>query len=180
MNGFKRLMFIIAGSGLALMFLSFFLMVNTGKAVFCTLGITFMTICYHFTIRLVIGGAADRVKLDNFKLNSRRFREFGFEKKFYKAIRVKKWKKYIPTYDNEQFSLKTHSADEIAKATCRAETVHWLCAAASLVTICFAVWFGALPAFLITGILGALVDLVFVIVQRYNRPRLLKLCNENY
>ena len=93
---------------------------------------------------------------------------------------MKKWKKYIPTYDNEQFSLKTHSADEIAKATCRAETVHWLCAAASLVTICFAVWFGALPAFLITGILGALVDLVFVIVQRYNRPRLLKLCNENY
>ncbi|MCI5578091.1 MAG: hypothetical protein MR364_01140 [Oscillospiraceae bacterium] len=24
------------------------------------------------------------------------------------------------------------------------------------------------------------MDLVFVIVQRYNRPRLLKLCNENY
>ncbi|MDE6727234.1 MAG: hypothetical protein K2J80_04760, partial [Oscillospiraceae bacterium] len=46
--------------------------------------------------------------------------------------------------------------------------------AASLASITFAFVFGSLPAFLITGVLGALVDLVFVIVQRYNRPRLIR------
>ena len=58
--------------------------------------------------------------------------------------------------------------------TCRAECVHWMCAAASLVSISFALVFDSLPAFLITGIAGALVDLVFVVIQRYNRPRLMR------
>lgn len=170
----KRFMYIAAVVSLALMFAFFFLMVNTAKSVFCTLGITAMTFCYHFTIRLVIGGIMDRIKLSQFKPESRRFREFGFERKLYKAIRVKKWKKFAPTYDKQLFSLKDNSVDKVIGETCRAESVHWLCAAASLASISFTLIFGSLPAFLITGIVGALVDLAFVIIQRYNRPRLIK------
>lgn len=171
----KRFMYIVSGASLALMFVFFFLMVNTNKGVFATLGITAMTICYHFTMRLVIGNITGSIKLSEFDPNSFRFRERGFERKLYKLLRVKKWKRFAPTYDEREFSVKDRSFDELARTTCRAETTHWLCAAASLVSICFAVWFGSLVVFIITGVLGALVDLVFVTLQRYNRPRFMRL-----
>lgn len=174
MSGVKRFMYIAAVASLALMFVFFIIMVNTGKGVFATLGITAMTVCYHFAIRLVIGTAMGGIELSRFKPESRRFREYKFERKLYKAIRVKKWKKFVPTFDKKLYSLKENSIDKVIGETCRAEAIHWLCAAASLLPICFAVWFGTLAAFLITGILGALIDVLFVVVQRYNRPRLIK------
>lgn len=180
MSGMKRFMYTAAGASLALMFVFFFLMTKTGKSVFLTLGITSMTICYHFVIRLVIGNIIGSIKLSQFDPNSFRFRERRFERKLYKALRVKKWKKFAPTYDKRVFSVKDNTFDELARATCRAETTHWLCAAASLVTICFTAWFGSLAAFLITGILGAFVDLVFIIIQRYNRPRLVHLTERGF
>lgn len=170
----KRFMFSAATASLVLMFAFFIFMVNTSKHIFLTLGITSMTICYHFTVRLVIGSIADRVKLSQFKPGSWRFRERGFEKKLYKALRVKKWKKFAPTYDDSKFDLSKNPTENVIGETCRAESVHWLCIAASLVSISFAAVFGSLLAFLITGVLGALFDLIFVIIQRYNRPRLMR------
>lgn len=170
----KRIMYIVAASSLALMFLFFILMVKTSKNVFMTLGITFMTIGYHFTARLVIGVLMDIIDLSQFRPGSFRFRERKFEKKLYKLLRVKKWKKFAPTYDERKFDLRERSTESVIGETCRAESVHWLCAVASLVSVTFAKLFGSLPAFLITGILGALVDLAFIIIQRYNRPRLMR------
>jgi hypothetical protein len=37
------------------------------------------------------------------------------------------------------------------------------------------IWFGEPLAFIITSILSALFDLMFVIMQRYNRNRILRL-----
>ena len=170
----KRVMYIAAGGSLVLMFVFFILMVNTSQSIFLTLGITFMTICYHFTIRLVIGNVMAGIKLSNFNPEAWRFRECRFEKKLYKAIRVKKWKKLAPTYDNSLFDVTNNSVDAVIGETCRAESVHWMCIAASLASITFTMIFGSLAAFLITGIAGALFDLMFVIIQRYNRPRLMR------
>ena len=170
----KRFMYAAAGGSLVLMFLFFILMVNTSKNVFLTLGITSMTICYHFTVRLVISGVMDSIDLSQFSPEAWRFRELGFEKKLYKALRVRKWKKYAPTYDDSKFDVTENSVDNVIGETCRAESVHWLCAAASLASITFAAPFGSLLVFLITGIAGALFDLMFVIIQRYNRPRLMR------
>ena len=172
MSFMKRFMYTAAGVSLVLMFVFFIFMVNTSKGIFLTLGVTSMTICYHFTARLVIGSIMDKIDLSQFKPGSWRFRERKFEKKLYKAIRVKKWKRFAPTYDDSKFDITRNSAETVIGETCRAETVHWMCIAASLVSISFALIFDSLPAFLITGIAGALVDLVFVIIQRYNRPRL--------
>ena len=35
--------------------------------------------------------------------------------------------------------------------------------------------FGAYPVFIITSVLAAACDMAFVVMQRYNRPRLIKL-----
>ena len=58
---------------------------------------------------------------------------------------------------------------------CQAELVHEVNIAVSFVPILFSVWVGALPVFVITSILAAGYDLLFVILQRYNRPRVLRL-----
>ena len=156
------------------MFVFFILMSNTHKNVFLTLGITSMTICYHFTMRLVIGSVMARISLSQFDPDSFRFRERGFERKLYKALRVKKWKKFAPTYDDNLFDLTKNPIDNVIGETCRAESVHWLCAAAGLASIALTSVFGSLIAFLITGIISALVDMVFIVIQRYNRPRLMR------
>lgn len=170
----KRFMYIAASVSLVLMFVFYILMGELNSNLFMTLGITAMTTCYHFTIRLVIGSIISRIKAKDFKPDSWRFRERKFERKLYKALRVKKWKKHVPTYEKRLFSMKENTLDGLVRETCRAETVHMLDIAASLASITFAFVFGSLPAFIITGVLGALVDLVFVVVQRYNRPRLKK------
>lgn len=170
----KKFMYIAAFASLILMFTFAILAKNTGLEVFATLAITAMTICYHFTIRLVIGNITGCVKLSKFNPTAACYRERKFERKLYKALRVKKWKGFAPTYDKSVFSLDNTPLD-IARATCRAETTHVLCAAASLASICLTIWFNALPAFLITAILRACADLVFIVIQRYNRPRLIKL-----
>lgn len=171
-------MYIVAVISLALMFGFALLAKQTELEVFATLSVTAMTICYHFTIRLVIGNITGCVKLSKFDPKAACYRERNFERKLYKALRVKKWKAFAPTYDKSVFSLD-NTLDNIARATCRAETTHWLCAAASLASICLTVWFNALPAFLITAILGAAADLVFIVIQRYNRPRLLKIARND-
>ena len=45
----------------------------------------------------------------------------------------------------------------------------------SFVPIVAGVWFGVYPVFVITSILAAMFDLIFVMIQRYNRQRVIKL-----
>ena len=48
---------------------------------------------------------------------------------------------------------------------------------ASFVPLLFSLAVGVLPVFLITSLIAAAFDMIFVIIQRYNRPRLLRLIN---
>lgn len=43
------------------------------------------------------------------------------------------------------------------------------------IRILFTIWFGSLEVFIITSCLSALFDSIFVIMQRFNRPRLMRL-----
>ncbi|MCD7724158.1 MAG: hypothetical protein LUI12_01155 [Clostridiales bacterium] len=45
----------------------------------------------------------------------------------------------------------------------------------SFVPLAFSRWFGDVPVFAVTSCGACLVDGVFVAVQRYNRPRLVRL-----
>ena len=58
---------------------------------------------------------------------------------------------------------------------CQAELVHEVNAAVSFVPLLFSVWVGAFPIFLITSIIAAGFDLLFAVIQRYNRPRVMRL-----
>lgn len=164
----------VSGVALVLMIVFWSIFLQNEKRIFFTLGIISLTVCYHFSVRLVIGGLIDYNMKNRVDYKKKLFSEKEFEKNLYRKLRVKKWKDYLPTADEELFSLKNHTIEEIIMAGCQSEIVHWFCAAAGFLTIFLAVPFGNWYIFLITSVLAAAYDMIFVTVQRYNRPRLLK------
>jgi hypothetical protein len=103
------------------------------------------------------------------------FQMRSIELKIYEKLKVKKWKGKMGAYDPSCFDPKIHSWDEIAQATCQAELVHEVIIVLSFVPIFASIPFGEFWVFAITSLLAACVDAVFVMLQRYNRPRILQL-----
>ena len=71
--------------------------------------------------------------------------------------------------------MQSRSLGEIAQAMCQAEVVHEIIFLLSFAPIGMIPTFGAAPVFIITSLLAACIDLAFVILQRYSRPRILKI-----
>lgn len=140
--------------------------------------ITFMTFSYHFIMRLIVGAVTNLLFGKFYDYNSKWFTQKPFEKKLYKILKVKKWKEKVPMWNPGSFSTANHDLSEIAKAMCNAEVVHEVIVVLSFVPIIFSIEYGVPVVFIITSILAAAVDTVFVIVQRYNRPRIVKLINK--
>ncbi len=139
--------------------------------------ITFLTFSYHFVMRLVVGFGIDKFHKGDFDYNSKWFQPKKFEKKLYKILKVKKWKSHIPTWSPENFETKRHTLPEIVAAMCNAEVVHEIIIVLSFAPILFSLEYGVPAVFIITSILSATIDMIFVIVQRYNRPRIVKIIN---
>ncbi len=142
-----------------------------------TLSITFCITDYHILMRLLVGKFYDNLMHNHVNYRKWWFREHSWEKKFYKVLNVKKWKSKVPTYDANAFAPSKHSWDEIVQATCQSELVHETIMVFSLLPILCTRWVGSFPAFLTTSVIAMLIDSVFVILQRYNRPRILKILN---
>ena len=84
-------------------------------------------------------------------------------------------KRRRPTYDNALFDPRLHTWDEVAQAMCQAELVHETIALLSFLPIAAGLRFGAYPVFIVTSVLSAGYDLLFVMMQRYNRQRIMVL-----
>lgn len=140
---------------------------------FITLAITFGTVLYHFVMRLAVGFFVPH----GFHYTDKYFTEKKFEKRLYKTLRVKKWKKFMPSYNPDSYSIKNdvRSLEIIADTTCRNEVIHLAICLLSFVPIIFIAFFGSAAVFIITSVLSCMFDMIFVIMQRYNRPRLVKI-----
>ena len=139
--------------------------------VFLTLAISFGTTGYHLGIRLIVGTMFNLFMKNRADYTKKWYQVKAWEQKLYVKLKVKKWKNKMPTYDADAFDASKHSWDEIAQAGCQSELVHETDIVLSFVPIVFSIWFDSLAVFIITSVLGALFDLIFVIMQRYNRPR---------
>ena len=142
---------------------------------FFSLAITFGTTFYHFAMRLVVGYLVDHMMKNQADYHKKWYQPLSFEKSLYKKLKVKQWKRKMPTYDPIQFSLENKSFDAVAQAMCQAEIVHEVIIVFSFLPILASHWFGAFAVFMITSIGAAAFDLMFVMMQRYNRPRIVKL-----
>ena len=136
-------------------------------------GITAFTIMYHFWVRIIMGNVSKLFK-KHIKYKQWWFQEKKFEKPLYKLLKVKQWKGKALTYNPESFSLKEHSLDEIANTMAKSEVDHWINEAISISTMFFSIMWGEFWIFFITAVAAMIFDSQFIIIQRYNRPRVLK------
>lgn len=143
--------------------------------IYITLAITFGTITYHLGMRLLVGLLYNMGMKNKANLTKKWYQIHSWENSLYQFLRVKKWKSKMPTYNPDTFSNKKHTWDEIAQAMCQAELVHETSIVLSFVPLIASVCFGAFSVFLITSICSAIFDLMFVMIQRFNRPRVVKM-----
>lgn len=106
------------------------------------------------------------------------FKEKPFDKPISKLFKVREWKDKALTYNPELFSLKNYTLTDVANTMCKAELDHLINVLLSLSTLLFALIWGELWIFALTAFLAILFDMQFVLIQRYNRPRIVKLINK--
>ncbi len=147
--------------------------------VYLSLAITFGTITYHFSIRLLIGTLFQLFMKNRADYRKKWYHLHPWESVLYQKLRVKKWKDKMPSYDRDSFYPALHSWNEIAQAMCQSELVHEMDIVFSFLPLFFSVWFGAFPVFLTTSIFAAAYDSLFVMMQRYNRPRILRIIEKH-
>ena len=149
----------------------------TSSGILLPLAITSGTIAYHFVMRLMVGLAFHATMRNKADYRKRWYQISKREMAVYEKLKVKQWKRRMPTYDPALFDPRLHTWEEIVQAMCQAELVHETIAVLSFLPILAGVWFGEYPVFIVTSVLAAACDMVFVIMQRYNRQRVMKLLN---
>ena len=81
----------------------------------------------------------------------------------------------MPTYDTDAFDTTKHSWDEIIQTTCQSELVHEANVLVCFLPVLASIWVGALEVFVITSTLSAMLDMMFVFMQRFNRGRMMRM-----
>ena len=170
-KGMKRIT--VASLLLLWLFVLLYQKLHIGWMLSCA--ITFGTCFYHFAMRLLIGEIYDKCMDNKADYSKKWYQLKKWEMSLYKKLKVKKWKRKMPTYKSEYFSPKKHTWDEIAQAMCQAELVHETIIIFSFVPVVFSILWDSFGVFFITSFFAALFDLSFVVMQRYNRPRVVKI-----
>ncbi len=145
------------------------------KDIYLILAITFGTTFYHLGIRLFVGMLYNIGMKNRADYTKKWYQIHSWENRLYQVLNVKAWKDKMPTYNPENFSYKKYSWDEIAQAMCQSELVHETNMILSFMPLMAAKWFGSFYVFFITSVCGAIFDLLFVVLQRYNRARVMKI-----
>ncbi len=143
---------------------------DIAETVTITIGVTL----YHFVMRLAVGTIVNFIMKNKANHNNAWFREKRFESKLYKLIRVREWKKHLPTYSPDTFDTGRKTVKEIVGASCQAEIIHEIIMGLSMLPIILIPFLGGGAALIITSVLAMLFDSLFVILQRYNRPKLVR------
>jgi len=140
-----------------------------------TCAISFGTTAYHFVMRLAVGYIVPKLTNYNFDYRCQWFQPKNWEPGFYRLLNIRSWKGNLPTYSPDQFSMEINSLYRIIQNMCGAEVVHEIIMLLSFLPLLTVPFFGAFPVFLITSVLAALYDSIFVMAQRFNRPRLVRI-----
>lgn len=148
----------------------------THQTTYLTLYLTFLTTGYHFSMRLAVGEIITVLfRNRDFHYDSPWYQQHAFEAKLYKLLGVKKWKQQMITAKPEQFDIRQRTYQELQKNMTQAEVVHEIIMVMSFLPLCLIPQYGAAGVFIITSVLACLADSLFVMIQRCNRPRVLRL-----
>lgn len=135
-------------------------------------GIVAFTVMYHFWVRIIMGNVT---KLFTIRYTQPIFRELPFEKCIYKLLRVRKWRAKVLTYNPDEFIIANHTCEELANTMSKAECDHWINELISISTMFFGLLWGYEWLFIVSAIAAMIFDAQFIVVQRFNRPIILRL-----
>lgn len=135
-------------------------------------GIVSFMILYHFGLRIYMGTVT---KKWNITYNHPWFKQRSFEKKLYKLLRVRKWKDKVLTFEPEMYNFQSRTLSQLATTMAKSETDHWINEIISVISTFFLFIWGCPAAFIISAVAAMIFDAQFIIVQRYNRPIVLRL-----
>lgn len=146
-------------------------------SVWFSLFVTAATTFYHFAMRLLVGAITKNCCRDKIRVENDWFAPHKWEKNVYHVLGVKKWKNRMPTYFPKDFSLKEHTPTEVIQNMCIAEVGHEINVLCSFLPLIYALCQPRLQGdwyiFAITSVLALGADVPFILIQRYNRPRML-------
>lgn len=113
--------------------------------------------------------------------NNSFFRERLYEQRLYRKIRISRWKDRLPQYNvnfNKKYlpeKLTSDFIEQFIMETCRAELVHIaICIFSFSSIILVYLQIEPLYVFVIVEIIIFVAQIPFILIQRYNRPRLIK------
>lgn len=162
---------VLASSVLLTVFFSVYYK-KTGLGAALSASITFLTVSYHFLMRLAVGEAVTVIyKNREFKTENFFFKTRSFEPALYERLGVKRWKDKALTAKPEQFKVSKNAISVLLHNICQAQLVHAVIVILSFVPLFLIIPFGAPAVFIITSFFAAAVDAKYVIIQRYNLPR---------
>ena len=135
-------------------------------------GVVSFMILYQFGLRILFGEITNRIE---FNYNLSFFKRKPFEAKLYRLLCVRSWKDKVLTFDPDKYDFENRTLHQLASTMAKSETDHWFNVLISLFGILFSLVWGLFPVFLAVSILAILFDAQFIVVQRYNRPIVLRL-----
>ena len=134
-------------------------------------GVTVFTSLYQFGLRILFGNVTKHLPIRH---TQRWFRELPFERRLYGLLRIRRWKEKVLTYDPDAYNVQKHTLCELANTMCKSEVDHWINVIISLSTVLFGLIWGKLWIFALAAMVAILFDAQFIVVQRYNRPVVLR------
>ena len=156
-------------------FLCFYFYQQAQIAWFFTIGVVFFSVAIHFLIMFISAPVVFMLFRNKYNCNSFWFKQKPFEKTLYRILKIKKWKNKLPAYDRNEYSLQLNNPETIAQNMCHAEVVHEVIALASYLPILFGLVISNYGLLTILSMFFSIIHLVFVFIQRYNRPRFIRL-----
>ena len=129
----------------------------------------------------LLGGCISR----NFRADAFPFKPYAFERdgRIYDKLHIRKWKNKVPDMSKYLRSLPRKALEDpscgrvrlLVQETCVAELVHTILILMSLVVLIYWPDWRTVLLVLVYDVVG---NLPFIMIQRYNRPRLLRLAQK--
>lgn len=160
------------------MLLCYYIHFLTKISFFLYISIISLTIVAHFLVMYISAPIVFMIFRKKFNYNSFWFRPKKFEKVIFDKIRIKHWKTKVPVYNKNEYSLQSHSSEEIIMNMCHAEIVHEVIILTSYLPILMAFFISHYGILVVTSFFFSCFHLMFVLIQRYNRPRVIRLCEK--
>lgn len=144
-----------------------------------SLAITAGVTAYHIWMRLAVGGLYHRF-FRHPDYRKKWYQLHVWEEKWYRFLHIKKWKGQMPTWRPQDFDIRQHTPEEIVRTMCQSEVGHETIFVLSFLPLFSSCWFDSFWVFFITSVVTAVCcDLPFIMMQRYNRARLVKILDKS-